>query len=279
MKLSPEELRKETLTPETFESAVKQIALDGYVTFESVLPRNFVDELHASVSQRLGYYLETSPETVEVNTKPFRKNRVRMDLPFEYPFIDPQIITHPLILPIIEEILGDDCQCFYLACDAPLPGSDYQVVHSDAPPLFPHSSLTLPPVGIVVNIPLIDVREENGPMEIWPGGTHLMPENLNKPEHIEQASQEIQPKRVLTPVGSLLLRDLRMWHRGSPNHSNVIRPNLALIYARSWWRGDHYSKIRSIPRVTYDALSERAKRLFRYIEITDEPVPSLSDSQ
>jgi ectoine hydroxylase-related dioxygenase (phytanoyl-CoA dioxygenase family) len=69
---------------------------------------------------------------------------------------------------------------------------------------------------------------------------------------------------VIMPAGSLLIRDIRMWHRGTPNRSDAARPNLAMVYFRSWFNTQ--PKI-DIPRERYDSLSERAQELFRFENI------------
>jgi ectoine hydroxylase-related dioxygenase (phytanoyl-CoA dioxygenase family) len=262
MKLTAEELKNGKLNPETLESAVEQVRLNGYVLFESVLESELVDKMHSAFMKALEDATNRSPESTEVNTTEFRKNRVRMDLPFQEPFIDPSVITSQFVLPIVEKLVGEDCACIYLSADAPLPGSDYQMVHSDQMPFFPESTATLPPAGIVLNIPLVNVTEENGPMEAFPGGNHLIPENRSNQKYIEAAAAFLKPVRMTMPKGSLLIRDLRMWHRGTPNNSDHIRPNVALIYARPWWRAE-YQKTLGITREKYEGLSERAKQLFR----------------
>jgi ectoine hydroxylase-related dioxygenase (phytanoyl-CoA dioxygenase family) len=269
MKLSAEELKNGKLNPETLESAVEQVRLNGYVLFEGVLDSDQVDKMNQAFLKALDEASNRSPESTEVNTTEFRKNRVRMDLPFDAPFNDPSVITNAFVLPVVEKLVGEDCACIYLSADAPLPGSDYQVVHSDQMPLFPESSISLPPAGIVLNIPLVDVTEENGPMEAFPGGNHLMPENRNQPKLIEEMASHLTPVRMTMPKGSLLIRDLRMWHRGTPNNSDHVRPNVALIYARPWWKGG-YQKTLGITRDKYEALSDRAKQLFRFEEIKED---------
>jgi ectoine hydroxylase-related dioxygenase (phytanoyl-CoA dioxygenase family) len=266
MKLSVEELSTRVLRPETIASAVEQIRLNGYVYFESVLSHDLVDALNNSFQRVFDEKSNQSPKETEVNVSQFRKNRTRLFLPFTKPFIDPEVLTSPFILPIIEEILGKDCIVTYLAVDAPLPGSDYQAVHSDAMSLYPDISVTLPPPGLTLNVALVDVTDENGPMEVWPNGTHLMPENLNKSQHIQQIAKLSEPTRVLLPKGSLLIRDPRMWHRGTPNHSDHIRPILAMSYARYWWRG-YYQNTLAIQQDVYETFSERAKQLVRFEEI------------
>ncbi len=257
MILSSEEMRKRTLKPETLHLAVQLVKMKGYVVFEGVLPKELVEELHSAFMEVFEQYIQ--------RTDPNRGiNRYQMHLPFREPFIHPDVITNPFALAVIEELLGKDCVCHYFASDTPLPGSDYQRVHSDIHLLFPETSLSLPPYSIVLNIPLVDFREDNGPIEVWPGGTHLMPNGIN----IQEVAPLMYSERVLMPAGSLLIRDMRMWHRGTPNRSKEARPNMALIYSRHWLK-THYPPI-NIPRETYERLSDRAKQLFRYENIGGE---------
>jgi ectoine hydroxylase-related dioxygenase (phytanoyl-CoA dioxygenase family) len=113
----------------------------------------------------------------------------------------------------------------------------------------------------VVDIPLVDFRPDNGAMEIWPGGTHLMP----PPTDIEAVVREMHSEQVIMPAGSLLIRDARMWHRGSPNKSGAPRPNMALMYARHWFK-TMYPQI-GIRQEIYDMLPERSQQLFRHEDI------------
>jgi hypothetical protein len=40
--------------------------------------------------------------------------------------------------------------------------------------------------------------------------------------------------RAVARKGSILLRDMRMWHRGVPNHANVIRHMIAMVHNIKW---------------------------------------------
>jgi len=272
IKLSAEERASGKLNPETLENALHQVKMNGVVVFESVLPEELVDDMNANFLRVLNETLQTNAEATELNTTTMRKNRIRMDLPFYEPFSDPQVITNAFALPIIERLVGEDCRCFYLSVDAPMPGSDYQNAHGDYFPFFPESDIILPPTGIVVNFPLIDVTEENGPMEAWPGGTHHTPEKMFADwKNVVNAAEHMKPVRMTMPKGSMIIRDIRMWHRGTPNLSDEIRPNVALIYGRSWWDGAVYAqKSLNITRARYEQLSERAQRLFRFEKLIEE---------
>ncbi len=200
-------------------------------------------------------------------------NRYQMYLPFEPPFADPRVYENDTVLAVVEAVFGNAAFaanpeavtsiCTYFASDTPLPGSDYQRVHSDTQLLFPENRLSLPAYGLVLNIPLVDVTEENGPMEIWPGGTHLWPGGSD----IAALAQEMPSRRVTMNAGSVLLRDLRMWHRGTPNHSDRSRPNIALVYTRPWYRFEQ--KVPVIPRAAWHEISDRARKLFRHAVLTD----------
>jgi hypothetical protein len=178
MKLSEEELKSGTLSTETIQIAVDQVRINGYVIIEKILSKKKIQKLYQS-------FMETFENHISKNDLNRGKSRTQMYLPFVEPFIDSDVITNPFALPIIESLLGSDCACRYFASDTPLPGSEYQPVHSDLQALFPESMITLPPTGIVLNIPLVDFKENNGPVEIWPGGTHLIPEGANKSEKIQ----------------------------------------------------------------------------------------------
>jgi ectoine hydroxylase-related dioxygenase (phytanoyl-CoA dioxygenase family) len=209
-------------------------------------------------------FIEKHGKDIYLKKKGFNEgtNHLGLLLPFAEPFIDPLVIEHPFALAIIERLLGNNCIVTLFSSNTSLPGGHKsQPVHSDAGAhfgdLFP---VALPLTEVVMNIPLVDVNDGNGPMEIWPGGTHLLPDNANGQNgyDLEQLYPHMQSMKVHMPAGSILIRDSRMWHRGTPNHGNEIRPNLAFIY--SAFGNDHSI---SIPQETYDNLSETAKKLYR----------------
>ena len=114
-----------------------------------------------------------------------------------------------------------------------------QPVHSDAD--FRHPSHTF---ALVVNVPLVAVEPKNGSTEIWLG-THT-DTNIDdqEGEHGERASGRIKehlleerkrvspPLQAVVPKGSVIVRDLRLWHAGMPNYSDEIRVMLAFSKSR-----------------------------------------------
>lgn len=126
----------------------------------------------------------------------------------------------------------------------PLPGASpqRQPVHSDAD--FAHPAH---PFALVVNVPLVTMTPENGSTELWLG-THKTDISFQEGAHGERASGRIKenflrereavrpPIQPIVKKGSVVLRDLRLWHAGMPNPSEQVRIMLAMIHFAPWYR-------------------------------------------
>ncbi|MEO2183372.1 MAG: hypothetical protein ABGY43_13845, partial [bacterium] len=64
------------------------------------------------------------------------------------------------------------------------------------------------------------------------------------------------------PAGSVLIRDIRAWHGGTPNLSNDVRAIPNVEYWAPWYREPHHI---SMPREVFDTLSPHGQDLCRYI--------------
>ncbi|MFC4807726.1 phytanoyl-CoA dioxygenase family protein [Paenibacillus sp. GCM10023250] len=268
MKISQEELETLQLNEATIELAVNLIKVNGYVIFEGVLPEAKVTELREAFKACMKWFIDKHGEEIYLNKTGFNEgtNHLGIFLPFAPPFNDPLVIEHPFALAVIDRLLGPDHAVTLFSSNTSLPGGrKAQPVHPDYGARFGDlCKVSLPITDLVFNIPLVDVNEGNGPMEIWPGGTHLLPDSYYGPNgpNPEELAPHMHSIKVHMPAGSILIRDVRMWHRGTPNRSDEIRPNLALIYSAS-----HRDNTVQIPQETYDGLSERAKHLFRWQKI------------
>ena len=126
----------------------------------------------------------------------------------------------------------------------PLPGASpqRQPVHSDAD--FAHPAH---PFALVVNVPLISMSPENGSTELWLG-THNYGIAEQEGAHGDRASGRIReeilaarqatrgPSQPHVKKGSIVIRDLRLWHAGMPNPSEEVRVMLAMIHFAPWYR-------------------------------------------
>jgi ectoine hydroxylase-related dioxygenase (phytanoyl-CoA dioxygenase family) len=111
-----------------------------------------------------------------------------------------------------------------------------QPVHADAD--FAHPSH---PFALVVNVPLVTMTPENGSTEVWLGTHRDTGIHDQEGLHGERASGRIRkslleqrrgilpPFQPVVPKGSVIIRDLRLWHAGMPNLSrDTIRVMLAM---------------------------------------------------
>ncbi len=254
MKLSEAEYKNNRLDSATIDHAVEQVKYNGYVVFDSVVPQELVDALREEYMVMFNRLLEDPGKT-------FGENHYGMSLPFRPPFSDERVVANPLVIPVLEQLLGDDFVNHALLSNTCIPGSGYQDTHSDVPALYPEiPNIWLPPYMIVMNIPLVDMTEENGATEIWPGGTHYttLPNDC-----IAAAKANFVSQRAEMPAGSIMLRDARMWHNGTPNRSDHPRQMLAMTYQRPWFSGRGSTRRIGIPEENYAALSKRAKQIYR----------------
>lgn len=189
--------------------------------------------------------------------------RYYVTLPFDNIFCDEAIFADPVILAIVENLVGQDFVMCQLASDTPLRGSQYQEIHRDTPPLFPEIKQETPAFQLAVNFPLIDVTRENGAIEIA-RGTHL----LKKEDGLKLIEQgEIELESYPMNMGDVMIRDVRGLHRGTPNLTNEPRPMIVIGYSRRWYFRPEVSI--TIPRPVWERLTPESKKMLRFNRVVD----------
>jgi ectoine hydroxylase-related dioxygenase (phytanoyl-CoA dioxygenase family) len=145
--------------------------------------------------------------------------------------------------PIVEELLstkngGAPQLLFAGVVDAyPYDRPHAQDWHRDGQALSADPSAQLPPHCINLFIPLVDITEDVGPTEFWPG-THIEAtfHALQKEQNVTktptpEATADAATATILAPAGSIILFDYRTIHRGGANKSGKQRRVLYLTYA------------------------------------------------
>jgi len=262
MKITPSERAAETLTAERIAHAQRVFQDAGLVVLEDLLDQAWVSKAQEACTRALKTHMASAGGLEGVQQSPTEKNHLSFYPPLTPPFSDPCIVANPIATQIMEVLLGEDLQCSYYHSNTSYPGSGKQGIHRDGGHLFgPAVPFPLPATCLALNVPLCDFTEQNGSTEVWPG-THLIvdtdPADGSK---LAERAGGLPSVRTNIPAGSLVLRDMRMWHRGMPNATNIPRTMLALIYRRSWLAGG--STILQIPQATWDGWPERARQIFR----------------
>jgi len=95
------------------------------------------------------------------------------------------------------------------------------------------------PFAVTANFYLVDVDEHNGVTEFWPGTHSLGVRGLTKSYELEEPyilESALEERRQIRPPirpsvakGSVVLRDLRLWHCGVPNRQTVPRIMFSMV--------------------------------------------------
>lgn len=240
--------------PDRHDAFARDFERDGLVVlpahFEPALLRRWRAEFQRLLDAHIAH------EKDDPNRGP---QRFYVTLPFAGTFADASIHEDPDVLAIVERIVGPDPVMCQLATDTPLKGSDFQDWHADTPPLFPETaSNDTPSFQLALNFPLVDVTDEHGPLETT-FGTHRM---LKDDAMSGLASGRFAPRRITMTLGDVMIRDVRLLHRGTPNRTDEPRPMVVIGYSRRWlFRPEVHIRV---PKSTFDALSERGRRLVRF---------------
>lgn len=234
IKVTKDELQRGTLSPEHLTAAVDAIETEGFVILNDVVDLTHLDLLHARL-------LEDLPRLINRPDAPFNWNtgNVQQDPPPFPPYLFADVLLNELVIDVATAVLGAGVKNSFYSGNTAMPSQHRQPVHADTGQLWPRLTVAHPPVQLVINIPTVDISPANGSTEIWPG-THLdvtiaAGKDIKvPPEVLEERRAQVPPIQPTYPRGSILIRDIRLWHAGMPNQTEHPRPMIALIYAPSW---------------------------------------------
>ena len=135
-----------------------------------------------------------------------------------------QLAATPAIAAVVRGLLGSKTYLEKAGMLVAHPGAEPQRWHMDTPHLFACRE-HLPPHSISVFLPLCELTELNGPTE-FQLATHIKANLTRPPSHAD----------ARCPLGSLVVYDVRVMHRGGPNRSEADRPVIYLTFSRIWYR-------------------------------------------
>ncbi|WP_127125285.1 phytanoyl-CoA dioxygenase family protein [Georgenia sp. SYP-B2076] len=128
-------------------------------------------------------------------------------------FLD--LVTHPVLTALSEEMFGPDWQVVELGCDIPLPGAINQPWHRDFPiPDVTRRERRL--TSIAVNVPVMDVVD--GPFQAVLGTQFYDSEDLEGgmfPPDAQAAVLEARMQSFYAKMGDFSVRTGLILHRGS----------------------------------------------------------------
>lgn len=160
-------------------------------------------------------------------------------------------VQHPLILSIVQEILGPWCDRFNLNLTQGIE------IHPGAPAQFPHRDQDMwqgekGRIEYLVNVmwPLTEFTSENGATHIWPGSHY--PGVLDMAPIDRPICAEMSPGSVLIFLGSTL-------HAAGGNYARSVRRGLIISYCLGWLKPFENQWLCYPPEVARNFSSELAE--------------------
>jgi ectoine hydroxylase-related dioxygenase (phytanoyl-CoA dioxygenase family) len=234
LQITESEKSSGVMTSEHLSQAVRALHEDGFVVLQNVIETAHLDILREKM-------LEDVQALIRRPDAPFNWNtgNLQQDPPPFPPYLFRDVLLNEMAICVTHAILGPGVKNSFYSGNTALPGRSRQPVHADSGHLWRDLQTAHPACSLVVNVPVVDMYPENGSTEIWPG-THL-DTTIAYGQDIKVPAEALQRRRAVSPPlqptvqrGSILIRDIRLWHAGMPNLTDAPRPMIAMIHHAGW---------------------------------------------
>lgn len=276
--VSSEEHDAGCLRPVTLREAVLQLHTRGYVILRRAIEPAIVEAARDAFAAVLQDCASSGREEQSYQVSPRehavfwqRGSRWRVFPKLRPPLSDPWLLANPFVLAILQQLLGDGFYCKYVSSDTCVRGSELQSPHREM-----GAGLTWEPSVYLVNVPLVHCGLHNGPLEIWPGGSHLWSSAVLARLGLDTETQdgcnpEFEAFLADWPScfvelfpGDLLIRDPGMLHRGTPNPSDEPRTMLTQCFFRRRREWNYGRLDYNLDAQLYAGLAPDVQRLFAH---------------
>lgn len=275
------------LDPESFRTAALLLHTAGYVVLRDALSRDLVARAQEAFDEILRDCIESRDgdawyQVSERHRAVFweRGSRWRIFPKLRPPLSDPRLLANPLVVPLLDELLGSDFRCKFVSSDTCIKGSELQAPHREL-----GAGGAREPVAYMVNVPLGRNTRRNGPIEVWPSASHLWNADLlerhgltddlqdGSNPGIEELAARIPSEHLLLEPGDVLIRDPGMLHRGTPNRTRRPRTMLTLCYLRRDHDHDYGTTEHNFDTELFSRLDPSVQRLFPEAVAPHQPRP------
>ncbi|KAK6537157.1 hypothetical protein TWF694_011354 [Orbilia ellipsospora] len=249
---------------------MKHLHHSGVVVLENVVDSTHLDAINSVMSLEARGIVKLPDEKFNFGRE---TGNINQSPPLKREFMYPDVWVNPFVLPVVSSMLGPEPVLHLATGNTTTRAGDRQPVHSDFG--LPHPSF---PFGFVVNIPLVDMTLENGALEVWPGSHTAttvhdqvayqgqwgnLPPRAIVPAVLRSREAISPPARVVVRKGSVIIRDLRLWHAGHPNLTNEPRVMLAFVWQALWWKGTAHILLPLNIKDIFDSWEEEGPVKFR----------------
>ena len=220
------------VSPDETGRAAEAIHEHGCVILVGAIPKEPLAELRRRMDRDTHDLLRFC--TV-IGGNPRQRGHLQQGPPPFADYVFPEVAMNPAVNAVARAVYGGPARLTFYNGNTNCPGSVRQHLHMDGRHSTKPDEPVAPTTGMVVNIPPGPADETNGAIELWPGSHRLgVYENHNGvPARMEEERRAVRgPANPRTQPGDVLLRDVRVWHRGVPNPSKRPRHMIALILSK-----------------------------------------------
>ena len=236
----------------------------GVMILEDIWSRRYIEGLRESF---LSLYGDRLSQEKPHFSRDVGNKRIMISVDVEGAFNDRRFYANRHAFPLMSRLLGGAMIIGSFNAVTSLPGSRLQHLHADHPELFWDKDLdgAVPVYSISMSVPLVDLNAKTGTTRFYPG-THKTP------------WQEKPPTEFFDPevrVGSAILFDIRVRHRGLGNRSDAPRPILYANYSRPWFHdyvNYDYDKALRITPAALERIPRKYRHLFGWSLVGEKPV-------
>lgn len=220
------------VSPDETERAVSAIEEDGCVILVGAVPAEPLRALRRRMDRDTHDLLRFC---VTIGGNPRQAGHLQQGPPPFADYVFPEVAMNPAVNAVARVVYGERPRLTFYNGNTNCPGSVRQHLHMDGRHSTKPDEPVAPTTGMVVNIPPGPADLSNGAIELWPGshGVGVYENHNGVPVRMEEERRGVRgPVYPHTQPGDVLLRDVRVWHRGVPNPSDRPRHMIALILSK-----------------------------------------------
>ncbi len=238
--------------PDETGPAAKALGRDGVVLLDRFWPSADIASLHDAVLAR---HPELTDAALLRDRFELGDGRFSAPVTIGATLRGSGVFDHPAVEALLASVLGEDFVYDAFGTVMAQAGCPAQRRHRDGGLLFPETGVdrVLPPAALTLFVPLVAVTSDNAPTAFWPGS-----------HRFDKPAAKADPVVPEVPLGSALLWDYRILHRGLANDSERHRPALYFSAGRPFWF-DHKNFGRDNRRLIaeVETMAELGKRYAR----------------
>ncbi|KAL1735368.1 hypothetical protein EV714DRAFT_244288 [Schizophyllum commune] len=261
-------------TPANLQRALELLHRDGVLVLNNIVPISDLEKLRDSMLPTAHKIKNQKLDLTQFNHGV--ASNFLQSPPLSDPALQlPSVYTNPFVVSMAEHYLGPNLQLPFITANVACANTtERQPVHKDASYRHPEARW-----GMVANFLLSDFVPANGSTEFWLG-THVNTGQRDQmwasqdadaptcdiiPARLEERRAARPPSQVDVKFGSVVLRDMCVWHAGMPNPSEEDRIMIAVSYFPSWFPVGQGFKAPASIKPLFTSLSPRVSVLATYV--------------